>query len=262
MRQQLATQSIVLLGLPGCGKSRLAESLKQQFACQLHGNSIELAQLQTTRPGCFEWQDFLNPPQLSLNQQAWCVIDVRSVLPESSWLESRLVELLTISDGIIFSFVESASLDDQAWWNAWLNQVFATLNKPKPPIVRWLNQQFPADFAGFSQIESTPLQQLNATDNNDKALQIETYRFTVGKIVLDHLLMGLDNSRQNLGMKITRVTAVVETLEYENLVQIEGSAYRWDMFAAEAGIRPGSLAISGVGLDQAWLSELVKACEL
>jgi energy-coupling factor transporter ATP-binding protein EcfA2 len=258
----LATQSIVLLGLPGCGKSKVAKSLNKQFSVSLYGEITESDLMQSTRPGCFEWQNFTKPPKPEKDAQVWCVIDVRSTLPDSSWLEGYLTQLLSTADGIVFSFVEQASLQEQAWWNKWLTQVFRQLNRKKPPITRWLNQEFPSGFTGFSKMEVVSSELSDNPLYEHSAMQIETFRFEVGKVVLDHLLMGLDNSRQNLGMKITRVLGVVETLEYENLVELQCSALRWDMYASESEKPTGFIEISGIELDQAWLSQIVHASKL
>jgi len=262
---ELSSKNIVLLGLPGSGKTRVAQSLQSQFGCKLLNDDLsgfEKASFKFTRPGSLEWNDFLNLPAKSLKQEVWCVIDVRSPLPEigADWLQQALTDMLSVADGVVFTFIESASLDSQAWWSKWVvNHSTAALKKP---IVRWMNQSFSADFKGFDlateqgdNVNPSPVDKLEQADLQ----QVETFRFSAERIVLDHLLMGLDNSRQNLAMKICRVKGVVQTVEYSNLVAIEGTAYRWDTFAAESDIGLGELHISGVGLDQAWLSQIVKA---
>ncbi|WP_029408008.1 hypothetical protein [Thiomicrorhabdus sp. Milos-T2] len=264
----LNTQNIVLLGLPGSGKSRVASNLHKQFDCinlnQTMAN-IDLSKAQysekTTRPGCFEWNDFLNLPQKQCNQTFWLLIDVRNPLPKnnSEWLEESLKKMLMVADGIVFTFTESASLDDQAWWNQWLTN-HAELDVKKP-VVRFLNQSLPVSFKGFVAASSKAKDSQNESQST-QSLELETFCFQVERIVLEHLLMGLDSSRQNLGMQITRVKAVVKTLEYANLVEIEGTPYRWDTFAADESILSGDIGkieISGIKLDQAWLKQLVDA---
>jgi len=262
---ELASKNIILLGLPGSGKTRVAQSLHGQFGCELlidDSCRLEKANFEFTRPGSFEWSDFLNLPEKQVNQEIWCVVDVRSSLPEigAEWLKQALIDMLSVADGVVFAFVEAASLDNQAWWSKWI--VNHSTVAVKKPIVRWMNQTFPADFKGFElatgQDESfnpSSADKLKQTDLQ----KVETFSFSVERIVLDHLLMGLDNSRQNLTMKICRVKGVVQTVEYSNLVAIEGSAYRWDTFAAESDVRLGELQILGIGLDQAWLTQIVKA---
>jgi len=262
---ELAFKKIVLLGLPGSGKTRVAQSLHSQFGCELLIEDLcELTKndVQFTRPGSLEWNAFLNLPVKQANQEVWCVIDVRSPLPEigAEWLQQVLTDMLSVADVVVFTFVEAAALDSQAWWSKWVvNHSTAGIKKP---IVRWINQRFPVDFKGFDfaheqddSVNPSPLDQLEQAD----LPQVKTFHFSVERIVLDHLLMGLDNSRQNLAMKICRVKGVVQTVEYSNLVAIEGSAYRWDTFAAESETEQGQLQISGVGLDQAWLTQIIKA---
>jgi len=258
----LASQNIVLLGLPGSGKSKVAQSLVQQFNCNLLSEVGESHNLNEPE-GCVEWQDFLQLPSKNLksNQQFWCVIDVRSTLDShmnvhASWLETELKKILAISDGIVFSFVEAASLDEQAWWSQWLAKNITI----KKPIARWMNQQFASGFTGF-ETQETKQDKSDTVNVGPSSEEIESYHFSVKRIVLEHLLMGLDNSKQNLAMKIMRVTGRVDTFEYENLVDIEGSAYRWDTFAATSDKEVGQIVVSGVGLDQAWLSQIINAAQ-
>ncbi len=234
--------SLVITGLPGSGKTRVIESLRNQL----------------TRPGYFESQDLSDLNQVSMPYQTLCVIDVRTPLISGSddWLAERLQQLLLAADGIIFSFLEAASLDDQAWWNKW-----AALNAGHLPIVRWLNQSFPVGWLGFP-IENVLMQ--SAQDDLSKSVKpLQAYEFSVDRICWEHLLFGLDSSKQNLGMKISRVTGVVQTIEYENKVTIEGSATRWELFAADekelATALTDKVQIQGLDLDQAWLDEIIKA---
>jgi hypothetical protein len=236
------TVSLVITGLPGSGKTRVIQSLHNKL----------------TRPGYFESQDLSDLNQVTLPYQILCVIDVRASLisGRDDWLEERLQQLLLSADGIIFSFLESASLDDQVWWNKWV-----ALNAGQLPIVRWLNQSFPAAWKGFSFQDDLLQSTVEVLSKELKPLQV--YEFSVGRICWEHLLFGLDSSKQNLEMKIARVKGVVQTLEYENKVAIEGSATGWELFAADEnnladGVL-GRLQIQGVDLDQAWLDEIVKA---
>lgn len=263
------TQNIVLLGLPGSGKSYVAHALQQQFNCNvLNATDCLLVDsiLDFTRPGCLEWQDFLNLPMKLYEQRDtqsfWCVIDIRSVLPETGfeWLEEHLSQLLAIADGVVFTFTEAASLDDQAWWSQWVKNHSLSAKKP---IVRCLNQALPVSFSGFSgvQVDGVPFDKVSFQKPN-LFQQVESYLFDVERIVLDHFLMGLDSSRHNLAMRITRVKAVVKTLEYANLVAIEGTPYRWDTYAAESDMDSGKIEISGIGLDQTWLKQLIDAAKV
>ncbi|MGM0541087.1 MAG: hypothetical protein ACQEQR_01460 [Pseudomonadota bacterium] len=238
---QDSSVTLVMTGLPGSGKTRVIQSLENNL----------------TRPSCFESSDLSNLKQVTSPYQILCVIDVRAPLisERDDWLAARLQQLLLSSNGIIFSFLESAALDDQAWWNKWV-----ALNAGHLPIVRWLNQSFPAAWQGFPIKE--PLLPLTLELSKElKPLQV--YEFSVGRICWEHLLFGLDSSKQNLGMKIARVKGLVQTLEYENKVVIEGSATRWELFAADENNLPvgvlGWLQIQGVDLDRAWLDEIVEA---
>jgi len=258
----LASQNIVLLGLPGSGKTKVAQSLVQQFNCTIL-NELNAPYNSNEQEGCVEWQDFLQLPSKNLksNQQFWCVIDVRSTLDlllnvHATWLEDELKKMVAISDGVVFSFVEAASLGEQAWWSQWLVKNTTT----KKPIARWMNQQFSSDFTGFD-TKGTIQSKSGKEDFEALSEKNQSYHFSVNRIVLDHLLMGLDNSKQNLAMKIMRVTGRVDTLEYENLVEIEGSAYRWDTFAATSDKEVGQITVSGIGLDQAWLSQIIRAAQ-
>ncbi len=234
--------TLVITGLPGSGKTRVIQSLQNNL----------------TRPGCFESQDLSDLNQVTLPYQLLCVIDVRSPLVSGrdDWLAERLQQLLLSADGIIFSFLENSALDDQAWWNKWV-----ALNAGHLPIVRWLNQDFPPGWQGFPVQQDLLQSTVEVLPKELKPLQL--YEFSVGRICWEHLLFGLDSSKQNLGMKIARVKGVVQTLEYENKVVIEGSATRWELFAADqnnsaVGVL-GQLQIQGVDLDKAWLDEIVKA---
>ncbi|WP_019555783.1 hypothetical protein [Thiomicrorhabdus arctica] len=233
---------LVITGLPGSGKSRVMQSLQHEMP----------------RPGCFESQDLSDLNQVTLPYQILCVVDVRTPLVSGrdDWLEARLQQLLLCADGIIFSFLESAALDDQVWWNKWV-----ALHAGHLPIVRWLNQSFPRDWQGFP--VKNDLRTLTTKTCTKSLKPLSEFEFNVGRICWEHLLFGLDSSKQNLGMKIARVKGIVQTLEYENAVTVEGSATRWDLFAADEKELTeealGRLQIQGEDLDQIWLKEIVKA---
>jgi len=243
---------IVITGLPGSGKTRVICSLRESLA-DVSG------ELKLTY---FEDQGLLATGDLPLNNPVWCVIDVRSpfIAGRDDWLDIRLQTVVKQADGIVFSFLENASLDDQSWWSQW-----AKNHAQGVPIVRWLNQEFPNGWAGFDEnlrqnVRQNKTQEvLDGTPPQVSLDVLQTFEFEVNRICLDHLLFGLDSSKQNLGMKIVRVQGVVDTLEYENKVAIEGGAIRWDMFAADDGAASGRIIIQGFDLDKAWLNELVKA---
>lgn len=245
---------IVVTGLPGSGKTGVVQSLLEQFDCHV----IDDEALAEGRNGVFYWNETfpIEAPTQQVDRQIWCVIDARSTLEkEPGWVNEALIEKLKIADAVVFSFVENSSLQEQSWWNQWLADQVGLLNRETIPVVRWFYQQFPQGFDGFN-VESRKHQTLSRF----KALQ--QYDFEVGSVVLDHLLMGLDNSRRNLGMKIARVEGVLETFEFDNLIALQGTPYRLDTFAAEDSAEPGWLKISGYDLDRAWLKQLVDASRL
>lgn len=234
------TQTICLTGLPGSGKRRLRDALVEQFA--------------------------LKPNQLLLDReltgseavtQIWCVIDTRTTLLtlQDAMVEQHLTSLVEKSDGIVFNFTEAADLDSQSFWSRWLRKQASDL-----PIVRVLNQRFPESWQGFESSKasktSTPAF-LQA--ENFRPANLQTFEFEVGSLHLEHLLMGLDSSKQSLGMQIWRVQAVVQTFEYVNLVAIEGTPNRWDTYAADPESVSGWIKIQGLGLKRAWLAEVIQA---
>lgn len=232
--------SIALLGLPGVGKHRLKRILVDHVGCQSERVEIFPGDVPTER-----LDDF---------QQVWCVIDVRSVARSGrdDLSMQRLKTLVEASDGVVFNFTEASELDTQAFWSRWIKQEFDNV-----PIVRLLNQQLPNGWCGFE--TRAGKKRLQAGDPESEDAVVQTYEFEVGRVCLDHLMMGLDSSRENLGMQIWRVQAVVDTFEYENLVAIEATPFRWDTFAADPDAVPGWIRIEGIDLQQAWLDEIVRA---
>lgn len=238
-------QSIALVGLAGSGKSRLKQAI------QASDDGVECSELSTA-----EDLTSLSAETRQAIGLVLCVIDVRSPLQaqRDDWLEAELKQLISASDAVVFNFLEASGLEEQAWWGRWIKH-----NAEGLPILRVMNGHLPAHWpqwlleaADSSAREVVPLSEEVLPD-------LQTYQFAVGRICLDHLLMGLDSSKQNLGMKISRVTGVVDTLEYDNIVAIEGSALRWDMFAAEQNSKVGVITIQGFDLDRTWLEELIKA---
>ncbi|MDX1352197.1 MAG: hypothetical protein R3254_04240 [Thiomicrorhabdus sp.] len=262
----LASQNIVLVGLPGAGKTTVAGALNEQFACSvLHESdcSEDGHSLKFTRPGCFEWQEIMKPPVCSDEYVVWCVIDIRSTLPaqNADWLAQSLQNLLKVSDGVLFTFSENSSLDTQAWWNKWLTKNRCV--NGGLPTARMFNNGLPQQFNGFTKfVTDMDNAKKETCSEYEVAPDVEHFHFEVECVVLDHLLMVLDNARQNLAMKITRVVGTLKTLEYQNLVAIEGTPYRWDTYAAKTDKQVGQLKISGIGLDQAWLNEMIQACRV
>ena len=237
LEQEAGLSKVCLTGLPGSGKHRLQAVLCEQFGLNQSAVSVDAELTQPTACG-----------------QVWCVIDIRSTLKgvADSSIELHLKHLVEKADGVIFNFTEAAELDAQSFWSKWVRQQSKTI-----PIVRVLNQRFPEVGLGFESNKVSRPACFQKTDFIPEAL--ETYRFDVNTIHLEHLLMGLDSSKHNLGMKIWRVQAVVQTFEYENLVAIEGTPNRWDTYAAEADQKLGWIKVQGFELQQAWLNEIIQA---
>ncbi len=250
----LLDQKILLTGLPGAGKSRVAGSLQQQYGCDV----LDYQTWQPADSGLYEWNDVGQLPNPVDDIQQWCVIDARSTLQdEPEWIALSLKKILATADAVVFSFIENTALDQQSWWNRWLADSFAELGREPAPVVRWFHQQFATGFKGFENL-NLPTVEANVVPLG-KSVEFE---FQVGQVVLDHLLMGLDNSRRNLGMKITRVEAVLQTFEFDNLVALQGTAYRFDRFAAEQNAQAGIIKISGFDLDQSWFNQLIQASSI
>jgi len=237
----LEHSTICLTGLPGSGKHRLQKAILKQFA-------MDFSQVQVGS-------------ELSTSmafQQVWCVIDIRSTLQglADERIEHDLIALLKKADRVIFNFAEAAELEVQSYWSKWVRQQSQAIE-----IVRVLNQRLPEQ--ALECLSTNISRPANVQKHDFICETLETYHFEVNTIHLEHLLMGLDSSKQNLGMQIWRVQAVVQTFEYENLVAIEGTPYRWDTYAAERDeafeAKSGWIKIQGFQLQQAWLSEIIQA---
>lgn len=243
-------ESIYLLGLPGAGKSKVASALIAQ------GYSA----FQIDRRLMDEWR--VNP-----TLACWTIIDVRNVVNEqqAESLLSILGAMVAVSSVVVFSFVEEADLNAQNSWRKWL-----TAHAPNVQVVRLHGEQFSTpDLSSLlalsegdehkSLLSETRLQAMSQVTDYYQTLQ--QFDFPLQKVMLDYLLFGLDSSKQNLAMAIWRVTGTVWTHEYHNPVRIEGSAWRWDTYGGdEQDI--GNLRIEGMGLDEAWLTEIVNASRL
>ncbi len=248
---QLENDRIILVGLPGAGKTRVAKALEKQFDCRL----ITEAQWVAGDKGCLEL-GFAAPSLKNDGEYSvWCVIDIRSSIEDGqAWVEALLKQSLSFADGVVLSFAEQADLTQQTRWGNWLKKVADELAREPFKTVRWFHQQFPQEFTGFSNGRFS-----EATHLKNSSFEERSYEFEVGTVMLDHLLMGLDNSRRNLDMKITRVQANLDTFEFDNRITVEGTPYRLDKYAAEEGVQIGKITVSGLGLDPAWLEQIIKA---
>lgn len=255
--------NIALVGLPGAGKSRVLNSTQTHpMFMTRHGQVFELNRFVDASVAGLPAVDWRIPTQI------WCVLDVRKPLlaGRDEAVEQALLQLLSQAHGVVLTFLEDADLTQQAWWNHWLKQHVAAL-----PVVRWLSHAFPAGWLGFELNHS-----FTHFFTSDSGLSVTTpgawqrFEFELDRVCLDHLLMGLDASKTNLGMAIWRVHGVVNTLEYQNSIAIEGTPTHIRTYAADtpkespdnaptSEQKIGRLVIEGFGLDQAWLTQIVMA---
>ena len=229
--------TVCLTGLPGSGKHRIKQILLEQVGLKSEQVFIDSELSETERV-----------------DQLWCVIDIRPTFKglQDQDVETYLKALIENSSGVIFNFSEAADLDSQSFWSRWVRQQCTDM-----PIVRVLNQRFPDGWSGFDSSKLSRPAHFKKADFVKSSLK--TFEFEVGTVYLDHLLLGLDSSKQNLGMKIWRVQAVIDTFEYDNLVAVEGSANRWDTYAAGANQKSGWIKVQGIDLESAWLEEIIQA---
>ena len=241
MTECLNISNVLLLGLPGSGKNTVKKALMTRF--ELPQEAISVAS---------DW----SCQDLSQYEQAWCVIDMRARFPldATSLAFKQLETMLHNATGVVFSFSEAAELDRQSAWVQWVKR-----QRPGLPVVRLNQNDFPKSWSGFEKVPQFTVVKCRDSALSNLEHSLETLEFRLDKVSLDHLLMGLDNSRENLGMQIWRVQAVLATYEYENLVAIEGTPFGWDTYAADSGQQEGYLRIKGVGLQKDWLDEIVKA---
>lgn len=228
------TDQVLLLGLPGSGRRKF----KQQFD-------------QLTSPLQEKSYMILTPSELQSEQaQVWCLVDIRSDLSDETMVE-KLLHFLQFSSVVIFNFMESTDLDMQMHWQQWLKD-----RAPGKTVYRFFNQNLPENWAWQT------LGQQILTEVLQTSLQpivMNTLAYKVDSIHLEHFLMGVDAARHNLQMPIYRVKAEVMTMEYENPVSIEVTPSRVDTFASEKA--SGLIEIHGQNLDEAWLNQLIDACQ-
>ncbi|VAW49887.1 hypothetical protein MNBD_GAMMA04-1790 [hydrothermal vent metagenome] len=192
MSEQSTTQMarLVITGLPGSGKTQVIQSLPSSCLSfpEKTVNVVEVNGLNAIPP----------------SDLMWCVIDVRSsfVAGRDDWLEVRLKALVKQADGIVFSFLENAALDEQTAWSQWVARYAKGV-----PVVRWLNQTFPAHFspewAGFQaskpvaeQGQQNALSVIKSGRSGAECLTkeqptLQTFHFNVERLSLEHLLFGL-----------------------------------------------------------------------
>lgn len=225
---------VLLLGLPGCGRSRFSQALiahsqKHQMPTPVCMKSLEVGS--------------------QAEKRVWTLIDIRSELHHAE-AESYLLACLAQSSAVVFLFAESADLTTQAFWQNWLKRQGIDL-----PVLRWFSQTFTDDWHWQSFGDDVLVNQSALPK-----LSLQSMAFELGTVSLEHLLFGLDSIKQNLGVELWRVKASVQTQEYVNPVSIEGTINRWDTYAAEQAT--GKLTILGTSLDKTLLTEIVEASAL
>lgn len=218
--------SVCLVGWPGAGKTRLIKGLQANQSLKLR-----------EAPGLvFDVQE---------NEQAWVVMDARSPIED----KAELTQLINAGDAIVLMFWQEVALDHQAWWLAQLKQI-----APAKPYATCLYESLPD-----TRVKSL----LNAPKTALKPdwPELQSFEFTLPKVVLEHLMFVLDSAKQNLGVEFWRVQAVLDTLEYVNPVVLEGTRLRWDTFGADnEPLQIGQIYILARGLNEAELTSWLDAC--
>lgn len=182
-------------------------------------------------------------------EQIWrlTVIDIRSSLSQDAIgqvAQTYLQQMLQTSNGIVFQFVQDADLNQQLAWQDWCRNQARHL-----PILRALHHQLPN---GWEQ------KWVPAVNDAPPSFAFRSLRFSVPKLNLEHLRFALEMAKQNLGISLWRIKGVIATQEYVNLVALEGTYNRWDIFDG-SGQSSGWLEVQGVDLQAELLQELLQA---
>lgn len=233
-------QTLRLYGLPGCGKNRLADAWQAQVDGELQ--IIEFAELASLQDA----NDGFN----------LLVVDARSFLqqPRDAWLLEILQSLLATADAVVLNFLEAASLEQQMAWQRFLRE------QSDVPLLLSLQHAVPDSLSGLLAEHATSEPPVIA-----QIADLQTLEFEFERVNLEHLMMVLDNAKLALGAKLLRAKAVLNTVEYENLVALEGTPYRWDCYPAnaiETAQWQNRLQIQGFDLNQEWLEQMLQACSV
>lgn len=238
------TGGIWLTGLPGSGKKRIRQALREIMPnVTLRIVPDEIESTEAVKRGVM-----------------WCVVDARADFETARDAAALacLAELLGSAQGVVLNFCEAADLTQQSRWVQWLRS-----HQPQLPLVRVAHGRFPQTWQGFAQTDSAAAMQTQQAGFTPVCLQaMQTHRFEVKRLYLQHLLMGLDALKRNWNLPIWRVRGVFETFEYVNRVAIEGTPFGVDTYAADETQAGGWLEISGLELPEPRLRELVEACQL
>ncbi|MBF6058573.1 GTP-binding protein [Thiomicrorhabdus heinhorstiae] len=254
-----AAQLFVVTGLPGSGKQRFAAFLSEHLDLKEWRDDENNAD----DSGFFAIDRGIQPPFQAFEEpegyscRVLCVVDARSEPPrtEGQWVYQRLDSLLQSSDALVLAFADEVSLLDHNRWS-----LFIKHNYPDIKVLRWGRHGLDS-----MQFLSPPMN-LQDKLQHWQAAQMQVLHFQLGKVVLDHLVMVLDNARRSLGMQIYRAKGVFHTLEYENLVALEAGVERIDTYAADnqdfdqSGL--GKLCLQGIDLDSSWLESMLHACRV
>lgn len=232
---------VLLYGLPGSGKHRLAEEWRKTA-----DHAIDILDFHS-----------LDADASEESAHRCLVIDSRSFwqIPRDQWLQEILQQMIAAADSIVLNFLEASELSVQMAWKSWLRDHAADT-----PVLMSLHQALPQ---GLNPLLEAGSQKRPQTLTPTRFSEMQTFEFKLDRVSLDHLLMVLDNAKTALGMKLIRVQGVLETLEYDNRVALEGAAYRWDTYAAderEIALRDKQLRLQGFDLDKAWLQQMLQAC--
>ncbi len=232
---------VTLIGLPGCGISSLEPTL--------------LAELKNLTS-----QDF---PK----DQVWTVINMAERLPDNNndnnWSSKYLLQCLTYSNAIVFTFVEQACLEKQTNWQAWIKQSIKILELNNLPRLRWLNGKFSKNwYQGYLERKVASKQTLKI--NNLPALPVlDSFYFPISRLNLEHLFFSLDALKHHQEFNVVRVSGKVEATENLPPVAIEVTAAEMKTYP----LRPKEslnhqLKIQGENLKYIILQEVVNACLL
>lgn len=236
----MSTPILRLYGLPGCGKNRLADAWQAQVNGKLQ--LIEFDEL-TSSPDSGEGFNLL-------------VIDARSFLqqPRDAWLLEIIQPLLATADAVVLNFLEASSLEQQMAWQRFLRE------QSKVPLLMSLQYAVPDSLLGLLAEHAA-----SKSPVFPQIADLQTLEFEFERVNLEHLMMVLDNAKSALGAKLLRAKAVLNTVEYENLVALEGTPYRWDCYPAnaiETAQWQNRLQIQGFDINQQWLEQMLQACSV
>ncbi len=222
---------ITLVGLPGSGKKTAKTALLKQG-----GGKVVIQNLPVIQP------------QMVLNTLG-LVVDVRFILADAEGLD-LLASIASQASFIIFSFTEQAELDAQSFWQKWVVQ--CAINKP---VYRLFYGEFK------TRLSLDKWQKLTLTACRLPVSEPLQYAvFSLQTVQLEHLLAALDACQKNLGMVFWRIKGSMQTTEYQNPIQIEGTLAKIETYGAE--LDSHQVAFWGRNLDKVFIKQIVQAAQL